>query len=192
MPERNWVDRERNRDEHFPAHVQDRNDHRRKNSECDDADQRGDIFGVCDLIESGIMGSISEWSIIHQVHGLMGNLDLVPVCWQPFLPPAIVQWPRLTRMVHSQSTFEFRKRRQSPSVLLGTAKWQAADSGLPSLSLDDLNDPVRARVHQDSASINDRVTIAGSTIFRGHVVIGNAISRKVGADSHIAVVVVRR
>ena len=66
-------------------------------------------------------------------------------------------------------------------------RWQAAAwSDLPNPSFDDFDDPVRARINQNSAAINHCVAVVSSAIFRGHVVIGDAISGKVGADPHVA------
>lgn len=67
-------------------------------------------------------------------------------------------------------------------------EWQAAISDLPSPSFNDFDDAVRPRTNEDRSTIDDRIAVIGSSIFLGHVVVGHAVSRKVGADPHVALV----
>ena len=52
----------------------------------------------------------------------------------------------------------------------------------PLVLLDDLDNPVRARLDQDGTAVHDGVAIIVHPVFRRHVVIGDALLRQNRAD----------
>ena len=61
-------------------------------------------------------------------------------------------------------------------------------SDLPARSFNNLDDPMRPRINQDSPAINNRIAVVGSSVFLGHIVIGDALSREIRADPNVALV----
>ena len=75
------------------------------------------------------------------------------------------------------------------STFIRSAKLQAAvNGGLRCASFDDFNDPVCPRIDQDSPSIDNRIAVVVSAVFRRHVVVSHAIPRQIRANPHIALV----
>src|SRR5471032_3095582 len=58
--------------------------------------------------------------------------------------------------------------------------------------LDDLYNPVGARIDQNRAVVHDRIAIVPRAIFRRHVVIGNALLGQHGADPDILTILIGR
>jgi hypothetical protein len=60
------------------------------------------------------------------------------------------------------------------------------------LLLDNFDYAATARVHQHRSIVDDRIAILASSVFLGHVVVGHACFRKLGANSYVALITVRR
>jgi hypothetical protein len=56
--------------------------------------------------------------------------------------------------------------------------------------LDDLDNPVGARIDQNRAAVHDRVAIVPDAVFRRHVVIGDAVVRQNRADPDVIAILI--
>jgi hypothetical protein len=57
--------------------------------------------------------------------------------------------------------------------------------------LDNFDYAATARVNQHRSIVYDRIAILASTVFLGHVVVGHACFRKLGANSYVALITIR-
>lgn len=73
-------------------------------------------------------------------------------------------------------------------TLIRSAKLQAGPNGVRCVSFDDFNDPVCPRIDQNSPSIDNRIAVVVSAVFRRHVVVSYTIPGQIRADPHIALV----